>query len=116
MPGQGKGDETAKGEAIPVLACKSGASITGTQPSLDFVGKMKTFHTSIDIPGTTAMVKFDLLGLSSTQEGCGICHHASGFMPSWGPTHEMIHLTQWSTSLQHRTCLALCASHQCCRA
>lgn len=85
MPGPGKGDETTKGEAIPVLACKSGASITGTQPSLDFVGKMRTFHTSIDIPGTTAMVKFDLLGLSSTQEGFGNCHHASGFCLHGGP-------------------------------
>ncbi len=52
MPGAGKGHETAGREGIPRLAASSRSS----QPSLDFVGKMKTFHTSIDIPGTTAMV------------------------------------------------------------
>ena len=56
MLGEGKGHNTAGGEAIPRLACRSGAASSSSQPSLDFVGKMKTFHTSITIPGTTAMV------------------------------------------------------------
>ena len=61
MPGEGEGHKTAGGEGVPGLACKSGAASSGSQPSLDFVGKMKTFHTSIDIPGTTAMVSVSSL-------------------------------------------------------
>ena len=49
MPWQGEGHEAAGGEAIPGLGCRSGAASSSSQPSLDFVGKMKTFHTSIDI-------------------------------------------------------------------
>ncbi len=56
MPGEGEGREIARGQATQGQACRSGASSSSSQPSLDFVGKMKTFHTSIDIPGTTAMV------------------------------------------------------------
>ena len=62
MPAKGRGHQTPRAEAIPLLACKTEPSRTGSShPSLDFVGRMKTFHTSIDIPGCTSMVCFTLL-------------------------------------------------------
>ena len=72
MPAQGTGHQTPRAEAIPLLACKAETSRSSSSPpSLDFVGRMKTFHTSIDIPGCTSMVCFALLCPPSLAAGSG---------------------------------------------
>lgn len=66
MSAQGTDSGTAWAESIPALACKAdslAATSRSNHPSLEFVGRMKTFHTCIDIPGCTAMVCLILLGL-----------------------------------------------------
>ena len=54
MPAPGAGPAKTCGDKQDWTADK----ISGTRipPSLDFVGSMKTFNTSVDIPGCTAMV------------------------------------------------------------
>ena len=54
MPAPGAGPAKTCGDKPDWAADKfSGTRIPS---SLDFVGSMKTFHTSVDIPGCTAMV------------------------------------------------------------
>ena len=72
MPAQGRGHQTPRAEAVPLLACKTESSrSSSSHPSLDFVGRMKTFHTSIDIPGCTSMVCLALLWPQSLAAGSG---------------------------------------------
>ena len=55
MPAPGAGPAETRGGKSAWTADKfSGSRIPS---SLDFVGSMKTFHTSVDIPGCTAMVR-----------------------------------------------------------
>ena len=89
MLGEGKGHNTAGGEAIPRLACRSGAGSSSSQPCLDFVGKMKTFHTSIDIPGTTAMVHIRPLSPHINARVLPAFRHAQWLMPPWKPACEV---------------------------